>query len=282
LGAETRIAWCDSTFNTWWGCTRCDPACLHCYAEILDKRTGGAHWGPKAARRFFGDKHWNEPRKWDRAAAKDGVRRRVFCASMADWCDALAPRDARLRLFALIRDTPNLDWLLLTKRAEQIRGCLPADWGKGYDNVWLGVTVADMAGRWRLDYLGQIPAPVHFVSCEPLLEDLDLRPWLGVRGAGAVPAEVAREAVDWIIVGGESGAGARAMDEDWVRSLRDQAVESGAGFFYKQRVEGNGLRKIETPVLDGRRWTDGPRRVVQPSEKLVRIEAQGSLFADDG
>lgn len=122
MGKDTGITWTDSTFNPWWGCEKVSPGCTNCYAATFDKRVGGDHWGAKAGRRFFGDKHWREPEKWNRDAAKSGERHRVFCASMAD---VFEDRDdlvqPRIRLFHLISETPNLDWLLLTKRPENIR-----------------------------------------------------------------------------------------------------------------------------------------------------------------
>ena len=114
MGTETAISWCDHTFNPWWGCVRVSPACQHCYAETFSKRVGLKVWGPESDRRFFGPKHWAEPLKWNTAAVKAGVRRRVFCASMADVFEDRADLlNERLRLFQLIEDTPQLDWLLL-------------------------------------------------------------------------------------------------------------------------------------------------------------------------
>lgn len=142
MGKETGIGWTRHTFNPWWGCKKVSAGCKFCYAESIDKVYGGGqHWGIGAPRREFGDKHWNEPRRWNKQAVKDGVRRRVFCASMADVFDPEAPAGALERLWQLIRETPQLDWLLLTKRPERIASSLPADWGKGWHNVWLGTSV---------------------------------------------------------------------------------------------------------------------------------------------
>lgn len=220
MGEGSKIQWTDHTFNPWWGCTKVSPGCDHCYAEAFDHRLGGNHWGKGVARRVFGEKHWNEPRKWDAAARKAGARARVFCASMADWAEAEAPDKQRERLWALIRETPNLDWLLLTKRHARIRMCLPADWGDGYSNVWLGVSVDDKAhGLPRVDVLRSIPARVRFLSVEPLLEDL-----------GAVDLS----GIHWVIIGGESGHGARPFHVEWARSLVRQARAQGAAPFVKQ------------------------------------------------
>lgn len=233
MGKDSKIEWTDHTFSPWWGCTRVSPGCEHCYAEAFDKRTGGAHWGRSSERRFFGEKHWAEPLKWNAAAASDGVRRRVFCASMADVFEdrpeLYAPRS---RLFALIRDTPALDWLLLTKRPEnasllwdraQYDAFNGADsfglvWGP---NVWLGVTAEDQR-RWdeRVPVLMSTPAVVRFVSVEPMLGPLDLR------GPSPFP--------EWIIFGGESGAGARPCAVEWIEAAMAQAANRGASVFVKQ------------------------------------------------
>src|SRR6185312_10780014 len=206
-------------FNPVWGCTKVSPACDNCYAEAWDKRTGGAHWGPHAPRREFGDKHWNEPLKWDRAAAKDGVRRRVFCASMADVFDKDWPAAVRPRLWALIRATPHLDWLLLTKRPQNIAKMLPEDWGAGYPNVWMGTTAEnqeELERRWP--HLYAVRAAVRFISYEPALGPLDIRFKL----------------IDWIIIGGESGAHARTFPLPWARSVIAQSLEFGVKCFMKQ------------------------------------------------
>src|SRR5262245_59597948 len=116
MGEKTAIAWCDHTFNPWWGCTKISPGCDHCYAAAFDRRVGGDHWGLGKARRYFGEKHWREPRKWNEAARYENKRRRVFCASLADVLDNEAEVAVRKRLLSLIADTPALDWLLLTKR----------------------------------------------------------------------------------------------------------------------------------------------------------------------
>lgn len=236
MAESTDIAWTDSTFNPWWGCSKVSPGCDHCYAETLDHRTGGDYWGPRKTPRTMSDKNWNQPRRWDRKAAAEGRRQRVFCASMADWADKNAPAGQRDRLWATIRETPNLDWQLLTKRAPNIARYLPADWSvENYPNVWLGVTVEDQKhGKPRIDTLRNIPAAVRFLSVEPLLEDL---------------GELDLTGIHWAIVGGESGPGCRPMDMAWVRNIERQCDEQGVAFFYKQR----GGHPVKTDCeLDGR------------------------------
>lgn len=227
MGINSGIAWTNHTFNPWWGCTKVSPGCDHCYAETFDRRLGGTHWGQTAKRRTFGDKHWNEPLRWNAAAQKAGKPALVFCASMADWCDVAAPAGAIERLHGLWRATPWLRWQMLTKRPARIAANLPADWGSGYPNVWLGTTVENRAnGIPRVTVLRTLPAVVRFLSVEPLIEDPGPIPLSGggVRG----------DEIHWVIVGGESGHGARPFNLDWARTIKAQCLASGARFFMKQ------------------------------------------------
>jgi protein gp37 len=227
------------SFNPWWGCTRVSPGCDHCYAEALDARAGGAHWGQGVPRRTFGDKYWAGPLKWNEAARKAGQRARVLCASMADVFDAEAPPGLLERLWRLIPQTPHLDWLLLTKRPARIARGLPAGWGRGYPNAWLGVTVENQElATQRIPVLLSVPARRRFLCCEPLLGPVELRPW--------------PQGIDWVIAGGESGPRARPVRSDWVRGLRDACQEAGLPFYFKQW----GYRPGRT--LDGRTWEELP------------------------
>ena len=220
MAEKTGIAWTDSTFNPWWGCTKVAPGCDNCYAATLDHRTGGKHWEPRVEPRTMSTDNWRKPRKWNKTASESNVRHKVFCGSMCDWTDNHAPAGQRDRLWALIRETPSLDWQLLTKRAPNILKCLPADWGDGYENVWLGVTVENKEhGIPRLESLRNIPAKVCFLSVEPLLEDL---------------GQIDLTGVHWVIVGGESGYGYRPMKLDWVLNIKEQCVEQNVPFFFKQ------------------------------------------------
>lgn len=215
---NTNIGWTHHTFNPWKGCTKVSPGCLHCYAETLvDKRFGWAKWGPNGTRTRNQD--WSGPSKWDAEAARNGTRYRVFCASLADVFedrDELKPwRD---ELHQLIRDTPNLDWQLLTKRPEV--AALYYQQNPIPDNVWLGTSVENRAmAKRRIPMLWSIPARIRFLSCEPLLEDLGQLPLAGI---------------DWVIVGGESGPGFRPIGKPWITSIRDQCQEAGVAFFFKQ------------------------------------------------
>lgn len=252
MGKHTEISWTDHTFNPWWGCEKISAACANCYAETWAKRTGRSVWGRQSPRRFFGDNYWNEPLRWNAAAEKAGCRRRVFCASMADVfedrADLIQPR---YRMLKLIRSTPHLDWLLLTKRPENI-GRLGirapglhardigdtdiADWlfqwsiGTPPENLWLGTTVENQpSAALRIPELLKISAQVHFLSCEPLLGPFDFQAhcwneFFGSHGEGS----------RWVIAGGESGRNARPSHPDWFRSLRDQCRSATVPFFFKQ------------------------------------------------
>lgn len=259
MGKYTAISWTHHTFNPWWGCEKVSPACAHCYAETFAKRIGhfaGSPsgkpplWGKDSERRFFGDKHWNEPLKWDRDAAAAGERRRVFCASMADVFEDrtdLVPH--RARLFDLIRRTPNLDWLLLTKRPENVSKQLAElaqfreigspqfiwelTWhaGKPPENIWLGTTVENQEqADKRIPELLKVPAKVRFLSCEPLLGPVDLAYtcFNGADSFGTMPG------IHWVICGGESGPHARPMKPDSARALLKQCQRANVPFHFKQ------------------------------------------------
>jgi protein gp37 len=164
---KTVIAWTDATFNISWGCTKVSPGCQRCYADPLSQRYQQKvkYWGPHSERRILSDAYWQEPVRWHAKAAKAKTRMRVFSSSM---CDVFENHPTitheRHRLWALIRRTPWLDWQLLTKRAERIEENLPPDWGTGYQNVWLGVSIENADYLWRMDTLKQIPAVIHFIS----------------------------------------------------------------------------------------------------------------------
>jgi protein gp37 len=252
---NSKIEWCDATFNPWWGCVKVSDGCKNCYALTLSKRFGYDIWGPAKTthRRMMSDNYWRQPLKWNAAAAKAGTRARVFCASMADVFEEHPEVEApRLRLFELILDTPWLDWLLLTKRPENIKPMLQGMhvlkrdnvwdhlWPQRFQNVWLGTSVENQEqANKRIPELIKLPAAVHFLSCEPLLGAVDLSSWMVFEGqyekAEWMLAKYgASQPLNWIIVGGESGHGARPMHPDWARSLRDQCQAAGVAVFVKQ------------------------------------------------
>lgn len=223
MGRDSRIEWTDHTFNPWWGCTKVSSACDNCYAEVWARRLGFDIWSHGKPRRFLSENYWQQPKKWNQAALESNRRARVFCASMADvfeWGKALSTW--RAKLWQVIEETPNLDWLLLTKRPHLVRRLAP--WGDHWPrNVWLGTTAEDQRTlEKRLPHLLVNPSRIRFLSCEPLLEAMDLRP------------KLASDSVQWVIAGGESGANARPCDPQWVRDIRDSCLEFNVPFHFKQ------------------------------------------------
>jgi len=247
VGKITKIEWCDHTFNPWWGCLQVSPLCDHCYAMMLDARWyKRAHWGPSAPRRYFGDAHWREPLKWERAARTEGRRHRVFCASMADVFDNEADHAVRERLWRLIRKTPNLDWIILTKRIGNAPDLLPKDWGAGYPNVWLLVSVDQAALERDAPKLLAIPAVVHGLSIEPQLAPVYLGSFAG--------------RLQWIINGGESGVGARPFHLEWARSLVAECRSAGTAIYMQRlgRRPFEGGQRLRFCDYAGGDWNEWP------------------------
>lgn len=223
MAENSKIEWTDHTFNPWTGCTKVSPGCDHCYAEGWAKRSGAVKWGAGEPRRRTTEANWRLPLKWNRQAADEGRRFKVFCASLADVFDNSVPPEWRADLFKLAADTPHLDWLLLTKRIGNVFRMLPFGWQDfgAPANLWIGATIVNREEMLRdAAKLKDVPARVRFWSVEPLLEDL-----------GTIPRELMPE---WVIVGGESGPGARPMNPHWARSIRDQCKEAGVPFLFKQ------------------------------------------------
>lgn len=221
---DSKIAWTDHTFNPWIGCTRVSPGCVHCYAESLNHRWGKNNWGEQAERSRTSFSYWRQPFAWNKAAEKAKKKARVFCASMADVgedrSDLIA---ARFDLATMIVETPWLDWLLLTKRPENLTRLFAPNWGKLWpSNVWAGTSVENQAmADKRIESLFRVPARIRFLSCEPLI--------------GQVRLDRAILGLNWIIVGGESGAGCRPMELEWARDLLYQSRQvKGLAFFMKQ------------------------------------------------
>ena len=255
MGEVTEISWTDHTFNAWIGCTKVSEACDHCYAETLSKRYGWAPWGPGELRSRTSVANWRKPVQWNKAAARDGVRRRVFCNSLSDVFDAEVFGSWRDDLFDLICKTPHLDWLLLTKRPKVAWQYFEPYRVKGPpSNVWLSTTVEDQKmADLRVPTLLSIPATKHFLSCEPLLGPVDLSRWL--------------DRLDWVISGGESGPHARPPHPDWLRSLRDQCQAAGVAYHFKQWGEWAPVPGSPQMVRRGDCFLapDGRRDVLGPS-----------------
>ena len=238
MAEATKIAWAGRrlpdgsiepgySFNPWWGCQEVSEGCAACYARSFSKRVGYEGrllpiWGgTDTDRRFFGDKHWAEPLKWERIAVRDGVQRKVFCSSMADVFEDRADlEEHRQRLWSLIIRTPHLIWLLLTKRPENVMRLAP--WETVWpENVWLGVTAENRRrAEERIPVLCEIPARIRFVSYEPALELVSFKPWL--------------HKISWVIVGGESGGRARPFDPAWADNVVGECRGALRAPFVKQ------------------------------------------------
>lgn len=318
MAADTKIQWCDMTFNCWSGCTKVNAGCTNCYAEVnYSVKMRGVKWGPHGTRVLASDAMWKEPVKWNKAAHIAGLRpeadghrnRRVFCASLADvfedWkgpilnskderltvgphgeyvgIDAeaqaklergelrqtesrwLTMNDLRRDLFALIDATPNLDWLLLTKRPENIKkmwppvaglpgakakmpGFGPPSGGVPHSrkNVWLGTSVSDQkTADLAIPELLKCRdlAPVLFVSHEPALGPVNFNQWLPRRMAlSEIPGSALNDGategrtsgLGWLICGGESGQHARPCQLEWFADVIRQCERAGVPCFFKQ------------------------------------------------
>lgn len=284
MSEHTAISWCDSTFNPWIGCTKVSPACDHCYAARQDafRKWTPEGWG--GPRRRTSAALWRQPLLWEREheafMLAHGRRRRVFCASLADVFDNDVPPEWRADLFALISQTPHLDWLLLTKRignAAQMMflargGHLPL-----LPNIWLGATICNQEEADRdIPKLLAVPARVRFLSIEPMLGAINLAD-METDGGDAYLDPLtawtademtemwgepmpAHQRIDWVICGGESGPHARPMHPDWVRSLRDQCAAAGVPFHFKQWGEwtpGENVERQRGTVDTAFLWDDG-------------------------
>lgn len=298
MAENSKIEWTDHTFNPWIGCTKVSEGCKHCYAEaLMDKRYGRAKWGPQGTRVRTSAANWRNPLQWNkdkwfqcsqcswRGSAKEvqwsgfgeplcpecfwgwpmvETRQRVFCASLADVFEEREELAAwRADLGRLILETPNLDWLILTKRPENVFAmCAELGWVESVvpdevapyipGNVWLGTSVENQAqADVRIPALLNIPAQVRFLSMEPLLGPVE------IGFGGCLPNSwrwITKYSVNWVIVGGESGHDARPMHPDWVRSIRDQCQEAGVPFFFKQWGEWKPISEMSEGELDALYW----------------------------
>lgn len=255
---DTKIEWAHHTFNPWIGCTKVSPGCDHCYAEAdFDKRRHVVQWGAGQPRKRTAPSTWAQPLRWNKMAEAEGTRYRVFCASLADVFDNEVPVQWRISLMHLILQTPNLDWLLLTKRIGNAAQMLDVafravhaqreTWANNVPpNIWIGATITSQAEADRdIPKLLDVPAAKRFLSMEPLLGPVDLTDIVVRHGCGTEDhfsalydpdddqADLVRY-IDWVIVGGESGPNARPMHPDWARSLRDQCQAAGVPFLFKQ------------------------------------------------
>lgn len=256
MAENTKIEWAKHTWNPWIGCQKVGPPCDHCYAEsMMDHRYRKVHWGPGEDRKRTSDANWRLPFKWDKAAEAAGEIHTVFCLSLGDiWDKEVDPR-WRYDAMNVMERTPNLLYLLLSKRiGNAIKMCDPMAGHRMLPrNCALGSTMASQP-EWdrdmpKLREAGRVlGARFIFASVEPMLGPIDT--------CGDLP--------DWAIVGGESGAHARPMHPDWARQIRDQCAAAGVAFFFKQWGEwaptGDwyAYHPISLPIRawDGSKWSD--------------------------
>lgn len=290
MSENSKIEWTDHTFNPWIGCTRVSPGCDNCYAAVsTPARVMGIKWGAGEGRRRTSDSTWRQPKTWnarhDVFFAKHGRRQRVFCASLADVFDNEVDNNLRNELLGLIYDTPNLDWLLLTKRIGNVPHLMEecTEPGKQWElppNVWLGATIVNQEEADRdIPKLITTPATKHFLSMEPLLGPVSL----SMRNDRF---EIVPD-IDWVIVGGESGHGARPMHPDWARDLRDQCAAAGVPFLFKQWGEWTdqdwgeraGLRDT-AGVLPSGEFALMSQGYVPPFDDGERLAAAGNVRLD--
>tara|TARA_R110000851_G_scaffold120002_2_gene248115 strand:- start:5673 stop:6440 length:768 start_codon:yes stop_codon:yes gene_type:complete len=252
MAEDSIIAWTDHTFNPWMGCVKVSDGCTNCYAETLTSgRMGLDLWGLNGKRQRTTPANWNKVRRWHRDAQAAGQSLRVFCASLCDLFEGREDTDRWLAdLWNLIRETPGLDWQLLTKRPENIVDRLPADWGDGWPNVWLGTSIEDWRVADRAKVLAQVPAQTRFVSYEPAI--------------GPLAQAIDLFDIDWVIYGGESGPGYRHEDKQWARDMHLECKAVGAAFFHKQSAGHRTELGIE---LDGVIVRDYPRPLRRLSEE---------------
>lgn len=309
MGEKTGISWCDHTFNPWIGCTKVSAGCQNCYAERDNTRYQWVkEWGKDYSR--TGNTNWNKPIQWAKNAVKDGVIRRVFCASLADVFDLYAPDIWRSELWRLIQDTAEiggLEWLILTKRPENIPTRIPVQLTYPTSNVRMGVTTENQEmAEIRLQRLFTNWQGKNFISVEPMLSEINLKQnWIDYLDGWYTdtivdpntgepePYQAPMPKVDWVICGGESGPGARPMHPDWARSLRDQCQAAGVPFFFKQWGEwttqpgsvdlsnrkqtysGNNVfsrvgKKNAGNLLDGKVWTEFPGGINDRASNPIR------------
>jgi protein gp37 len=241
------IEWTDATWNPVRGCTKVSPGCKHCYAETFAERFRGVpdHPFEQGFDLRLVPSALELPLKWR-------ARRRIFVNSMSDLFHEGVPDEYIVRVFDVMRRASQHEFQVLTKRAERMARLAVSL--RVPDHVWMGVSVESAQYTHRIDELRRVKAKVRFLSVEPLLGPIHR---LNLRG------------IHWVIVGGESGPRARAMEAEWVQAIRDRCVASQVPFFFKQW---GGVRKHVTGrVLDGRTWDEMPDRMARQNRVLAVV-----------
>ena len=239
MSDRSAIEWTDATWNPVRGCTKVSPGCKFCYAERFSERFRGVPGHPFEQGfdlklhpdRLDQPLHWKRPRI-------------IFVNSMSDLFHEEIPTDYVYQVFQVMSRASHHTFQVLTKRPERLLEFCDAYIGDLPTNVWIGVSVENQKYTWRIDYLRKVNAYVRFLSCEPLLSPLELN----LKG------------IHWVIVGGESGPGARPMSPQWVRDIHKQCTRARIPFFFKQW---GGVHKSKTGrTLDGRIWDEMPAHLI--------------------
>lgn len=248
MGDKTKIGGYDHSVNFWIGCTKASEGYDHCYAEAMNKHYG---WIPDFRKITRAKGAWKKRFKWQKQAAKEGKVALVYGNSLSEFWHPQADK-WRDEVWEIVRSTPNLIWKFQTKRPELVVPRLPKDWGNGYPNVWLGVTVEKKRYLPRLDTLCSIPAVAHLLNAEPLLEDLT--------------SEIAEHlnGLDYVWTGGENGPECRPFEMQWARNLRDVCHEHNIPFTFG----GPGGRHLTNAVIDGVKYDAHPRHLETYRELL--------------
>ncbi len=256
MAENSGISWTHNTQNFWVGCDKVAPECAKCYISRILSKQGRESWG-----KIYRTETWGEPWKWEKECLRTGQAKRVFTCSLSDFFHVKAD-PWRREAWAIIKHTPHLAWLVLTKRPELIEARLPVDWGHGYPNVWLGVSTGCRQTLNKMDTLRRIPAAVRWISAEPLLEDIS--------------EKINLDGFSWVVAGGESGrgkeylwnpgadwkaelkdeAGRRTMRHRWAANLRDKVKAAGLPFMFKQVT--NPTSGYGYNALDGKDWHEFP------------------------
>ena len=255
---DTTPSWADHTFNPWiYGAGSISSESFHFHRGVTKMLSLGAKWGTNGSWRSTARLKWEEPLAWNQEAMKSRQRSRVFCASL---CDIFEDRSELVKLrgvlFELIGNTPGLDWLLVTRKPENIQKMLPAKWVAGWSNVWLGCPAEDQQGYdQRIEALLKVPAQVHFLVADPLIGAITLRhgKW---------------EGLTWVVVGGESGSRFHPMDLDWARRIRDDCAAKEVTFFFNRHSGPDPKRASDQ--LDGQLHLNWPKGKAFPRGRPKR------------
>ncbi len=236
MSYNSKIEWTEASWNPVIGCTKVSSGCKYCYAEALAERFRGipGHAFERGFDLRLVPEKLAEPLKWK-------MPRKIFVCSMSDLFHERIPFEYIRQVFEVMSNARHHTFQVLTKRDSRLKSfssSLP--WPK---NIWIGVTVESAAYTHRIDNLLSVPAAVKFLSLEPLLGPIN---------------DIKLDAIDWVIVGGESGLNARPMDIDWARDIKEQCNDAGVPFFLKQLGGRNGKRGGADAVLDGRQWHESP------------------------